>query len=170
MHLLPSGVRLKRLLSISALVFALGLACTGATDPAADAPPEDPSDGIVVVPVRDDGRAHFCCEYTESDKQLFAILPNARACANRFGDRGGKWVEGPQCLPCCCEIPLSVTDPSQGTRHELTVPSLCVGSGQCVSANVPECLPKGARPRKDPVPKKDPEPSPPDEREIIKPK
>jgi hypothetical protein len=162
----------KRSLLAGTLGLVLALACTGGTEVTPEPAPPEPTDGIVVVPVEDDGQQHFCCEYTEADKTRFVLLPNARACATRFGDMGGSWVEGPQCLPCCCQTQLSPTDPSQGHRHELTVPSECAGVGQCVSSDdVPECRQdepaRPPRPGKRPAPDRDP---PDRDREVIPPK
>jgi hypothetical protein len=173
---------LKRTLLVWSLVLGLGLACTGGPEVTPEPVPEEPepTDTIVVVPVEDDGKQHFCCEYTEGDETRFALLPGARACATRFGDKGGRWVEGPQCLPCCCQTQLSPTDPSQGHRHELTVPSACAGVGQCVSSDVPECEPDepdrpAKRPPQRPPPgrppvRQPPEPEPDRDREVIEPK
>lgn len=143
--------------AVLCLLAALGLACGGGTAP--DAPPADPptdapapKDNVVVVPVEDDGQEHFCCEYTENGQQKLALLPSPRACRARFADKDARWVEGPQCLPCCCQIPLSPTDPSQGVKHELTVPGECAGRGTCVSSTVPECFqgpPEGDEPEGD---------------------
>jgi hypothetical protein len=172
---------LKRSLLTLSLTVLFALACTGGTEVPEPTPPEpEPTDSIVVVPVEDDGEEHFCCEYTEGDETRFVLLPNARACGARFGDKGGRWVEGPQCLPCCCQTQLSPTDPSQGHRHELTVPSACAGVGQCVSSEgVAECdqdeparPPPRPGPGKRPPPDKDPpDRDPPDrDREVIPPK
>lgn len=158
------------------LSLALSLACGGSAEIEQPPPPDPPQP--IVVPIVDDGREHFCCEYTEDGQQRFELLPHARACLNRFGDLGGKWVEGDQCLPCCCESAVSPTDPSQGVRRELTVPGQCAGVGQCVVSDAPECrLPLPAeRPgqgRPDPGRPVRPGPAPEDptrDPEIIKPK
>lgn len=129
---------MRRLLLAVGTVSAFGLACSGV--------PAAPDKNVVVVPVVGDPEAdHFCCEYTEGDGKRFALVDSAQTCKAQFAAKDGRWVEGPDCLPCCCKTQASPTDPSQGSNYALVTPSEC--GGACVTDDVKECDPPGGRRR-----------------------
>lgn len=93
-----------------------------------------------MVAVYADGEAeHWCCAYDEGGQRRFALMDSPAACRERYGDRGGAWTEGVECLPCCCRVPVSETDAARGARYELTSPVACAGVGECLPGDAPDC-------------------------------
>jgi hypothetical protein len=181
----------KSLVPLCALVLGLGLACAGgsgdvATDeaapttttpePAPTAAPTTPAPAatdapqdVVVVPVTEGtGGPNWCCEYSEGGVTRFALTGGKADCESEFGDRSGRWVDGAQCIPCCCKSPNDEGNLDLGYTYELTTPSSCAGSGTCVADTEATC--KGgkttAAPRPTPRPgpgisgSRDPAPAP----------
>ena len=149
----------------SAAIAALACGGSGATDAtdATDATPADgaptdatptdgaPTDGdagdddggdkdkVVVVPVDDVDAEHYCCAYAEDGSTKHALTKSPAECNSRFGSKDARWVEGPECIPCCCKSPKNADDPSAGSTYELITPGECAPVGQCVTDDVPEC-------------------------------
>lgn len=126
---------------------ALGLsvlACAGGTEPPPPCPeaPECPAPvrEVVVVPVPVDGATeHWCCAFDQDGARRFALVDGPTACRTQYGERGGAWTEGPECIPCCCRTPVSDTDASQGAVYELTSPVACAGVGECIPGGEQAC-------------------------------
>jgi hypothetical protein len=162
MFLAPGGP-LKRLLLAVTLVFAFGGMCAGGTEEPAN---EDP----VVVPVKgdddagddDDDDGDWCCEYKDGEGSTqYALVDGPAECNTKYGDQDGRYVDGNQCIPCCCKTPKDADDAEKGDAYELTTPKSCSGAnGECEVADSEHCAdgepkkkqPKQARPRPRPRP------------------
>lgn len=142
----------RMLLSVS-LVFAFAGMCGGGEEPKNDDP--------VVVPVNDDkngddDEGNWCCEYKDDDgAKQYALTDGPAECNTKYADNDGRWVDGNQCIPCCCKAPNDPEDAEKGYTHELTTPKSCVsGSGECLAADADECADdEKAAPKPKPKPK-----------------
>lgn len=106
--------------------------------------PASPERDVLVVPLVGDPNAeNFCCAYTEGETERFALLDSAKTCIRRHG-RDARWIEGPDCLPCCCRAASPPTDPSRPASYALVTPSECSALGVCVTDDVVECAPAPA--------------------------
>jgi hypothetical protein len=147
----------KSLVPLCVLVLGLGLACAGGTSdtdemapPVVTPPPAPtvtpapvapaPATDVVVVPVTEGSAGpHWCCEYSEAGVTRFAMVAGKADCDAEYGDEGGRWVDGPQCMPCCCKSPNDEGNLDLGYTYELTTPSSCAGSGTCVADTDATC-------------------------------
>lgn len=169
---------MKRLVLAVSLVFAFGAMCSGVggedkpadggdagkKEPGEDADEKDKDGGgeekgeepqVVIVPVPGDpGGEHWCCEFVESagGAKLYALVAGPAECNAKFADKEGRWMEGPQCTPCCCKSPNDKADPSKGDTYELTTPLTCAGTGVCLAADSKECDGQAKTPEADPKP------------------
>ncbi len=149
---------MKTIAPLAALVLAFGLACAGGTDvavdaeeaatpePAAPAPAmaeEEEGQDVVVVPVPEDGAAgtHWCCEYSDAGVTKYALTTDKLACETTYSAKSARWVDGAQCIPCCCKSPNDAGNLDLGYSYALTTPSTCAGSGECVSMTRDTCGP-----------------------------
>lgn len=167
---------MKTLVPLCALVLGLGLACAGGGDeanedittPVVPPPPPPtpvmptpaPTDGqeVVVVPVPEGSAGpHWCCEYTEAGVTRFALMTGKSDCEAEYGDQSGRWVDGAQCIPCCCKAPNDEGNLDLGYNYELTTPSSCAGEGTCVADSAATC--NGGKPATA-APKPTPKPGP----------
>ena len=133
---------MKRMLLAVTLVFAFGGMCTGGGD---ETPDEDP----VVVPVKgdddkgddDDDKGDWCCEYKDGDGATqYSLVDGPAECNTKYGDQDGRYVDGNQCIPCCCKTQKDPDDAEKGDAYELTTPKSCSGaSGECEVADSEHC-------------------------------
>lgn len=176
--------RLKRLVLAVSLVFAFGAMCSGGggddggtkdgasadkgRDDGGDADDGDENEEkdkdkeVVIVPVPgDDGGEHWCCEFVEEKggSKLYALVAGPAECNAKYAEKEGRWVEGPQCTPCCCKSPNDKADASKGDTYELTTPGTCAGTGVCLAADSKECEGQAKEPEPD-APKPSPNPRP----------
>lgn len=129
----------RALLVFSAL---LTLACSGAvtdlggaTDGATDAPADGGEKTVVVVPVPEGADSFWCCEHGAEGAKKFALVDGPAACNDQFGADQGRWVQGPECAPCCCR-----SGEGAGQTFELTTPPSCAAvSGTCLAGDAEEC-------------------------------
>lgn len=98
---------------------------------------EEEEKEVIVVPVPEDDvdEEAWCCEYKDdAGAKKFALVEGAAECNEKYGgDKEGRWVSGPECLPCCCKSPNNAEDPAAGSNFELTTPTSCAGVGECTS-------------------------------------
>jgi hypothetical protein len=136
-------------------VLAFGLACAGGGDSAVDAevtPPEpampspvtvegEEGQDVVVVPVPEEGAegTHWCCEYSDGGATKYALADSKTTCDATYGSKSGRWVDGAQCIPCCCKSPNDEGNLDLGYTFALTTPSACAGSGECVPMGDDTC-------------------------------
>lgn len=171
---------------LAALVLALGLACAGGSDDSAVVPdgtltPEpvaptpttvegEQGQDVVVVPVPEEGSGtHWCCEYSEDGVTKFALTADKSACESSFSSKGARWVDGAQCIPCCCKSPNDEGNLDLGYSFALTTPGACASSGECVPMGDDTCAEKAdAETTTKPAPRPNPGPRPPT-REMPKP-
>lgn len=146
---------MKTLAPLAALVLALGLACAGGSDSAVDAdvtPAPEPvapapatvegeqGQEVVVVPVPDEGTGtHWCCQYSEDGVNKYALADGKTKCEADYSTKGALWVDGAQCIPCCCKSPNDEGNLDLGYTFALTTPSACAGSGECVPIGDDTC-------------------------------
>jgi hypothetical protein len=166
----------KSLVPLCALLLGLGLACAGSGDEGNEdiatpvvAPPPPPAptatptpapnaegQDVVVVPVPEGaGGPHWCCEYSEGGVTRFALMTGKSDCEAEYGDQSGRWVDGAQCIPCCCKAPNDEGNLDLGYNYELTTPSSCAGTGTCVADSPATCnggKPTSAAPKPTPKP------------------
>lgn len=132
MKRLALGVSVLFLLACSGAVTDLGGATDAPTDGATDG---DKDKTVVVVPVPDGGDGkYWCCEHGADGAKKFALVDGPAACNDKFGDDGGRWVEGPECTPCCCKSGEGASE-----TFELTTPTSCAAVGSCLAGDAPEC-------------------------------
>jgi hypothetical protein len=150
----------KTIAPLAALVLAFGLACAGGegddavvdADQVATPEPADPApatmDGeggqdVVVVPVpagSADG-THWCCEYTDAGVTKYALTTDKLSCETTYSTKSARWVDGAQCIPCCCKSPNDAGNLDLGYSFALTTPSACAGSGECAAMTGTTCGP-----------------------------
>lgn len=141
---------MNRLLLALSVVFAFGAMCTGGAED--EQAVEDP----VVVPVDGDGSAdedegYWCCEYKdEADNTQYALVEGPAECNAKYGAKDGRYVDGNQCIPCCCETDKDADDASKGQVYELTTPKSCstIG-GECKEASHEACADGDSKPKKE---------------------
>jgi len=159
----------KTIAPLAALVLTFGLACAGGggdttvdadqavtPEPAIPAPVTvegEEGQDVVVVPVPEEGAAgtHWCCEYTDAGITKYALTTDKLSCETTYSTKSARWVDGAQCIPCCCKSPNDAGNLDLGYSFALTTPGSCAGSGECVPMSGATC---GA----------------PDEDEIVKPR
>ena len=150
---------MKTIAPLAALVLAFGLACAGgdadtAVDADADqaATPAAPSpttvegeqgQDVVVVPVPAGSAAgtHWCCEYTDAGVTKYALTTDKLSCETTYSTKSARWVDGAQCIPCCCKSPNDAGNLDLGYSFALTTPSACSGSGECTTMTGSTCGP-----------------------------
>lgn len=116
-----------------AVVFAFGGMCGGGGGGVADDP--------IVVPVKGGADEAWCCEYRDdAGATQYALVDGPSECNDSYGARGGRYVSGNHCLPCCCETPRDPDNAVAGLVHELTSPRSCANvGGQCKAGDAKEC-------------------------------
>ena len=136
---------------------------------------EEKDKQVIVVPVDGDPqKEYWCCKYQEAaeddgeegddedkdkDKEgedapktyAWALVEGPSECQSLYGSQHGEYVQGNECIPCCCKSPNDPDDNSQGYTFELTTPTSCALSGECVASDSSEC--KGAPTRTTPRPR-----------------
>ncbi len=132
---------MKRLVLAVTLVFAFGGMCTGGGETN-----EDP----VVVPVKgddddksddDEDEGDWCCEYKDGEgSSQYALVDGPAECNTKYGDQDGRYVDGNQCIPCCCKTQKDPEDAEKGDAYELTTPKSCSSAdGECEVADSKNC-------------------------------
>jgi hypothetical protein len=153
----------KTFAPLAALVLAFGLACAGGegdnaavdADQVATPEPVEPvpttvegegGQDVVVVPVPEGAAAgtHWCCEYSEAGVTKYALTTDKLSCETTYSTKNARWVDGAQCIPCCCKSPNDAGNLDLGYSYALTAPSACAGSGECAPMSGTTCGPAAA--------------------------
>ena len=156
---------MKRWMFAVSIAFSFGAVCSGVggeevpppVEPEPEvAPAPEPVKEVVVVPVADDGKEHWCCAWDDAGTRKYTLLKGPAECRNRYAEKGGAWTEGPECTPCCCKTAQSDSDPSRGFAYELTTPLACAGVGECLLGEAKECAGQQEPPEPTPAPRPKP--------------
>ena len=132
--------------------------CTGGSEGG----DEDP----IVVPVKgddddkgdDDEEGDWCCEYKDGEgASQYALVDGPAECNTKYGDQDGRYVDGNQCIPCCCKTQKDADDAEKGDAYELTTPKSCSSAdGECEVADSDNCADEDDAGKKKPRPRPKP--------------
>ncbi len=121
---------MKRIVLLLSIPFAFASTCTGMIPGMGEAEKE-----LVIVPVpeNDADEDAWCCEYKGDDgNKKHALVKGAAECNETYGgDKEGRWVSGPECIPCCCKT--TPAEDAATPTFELTTPLACAAVGECIS-------------------------------------